>query len=175
MPLRFRNDISVEQLHCLLRLDRRSGKLFWLVRPVRCRADKIWNTRFAGKEAGAESDGYRQVYINGKPYKSHRVVFAMANGRWPEGEIDHADRSCSDNRPHLLRDATHAQNQRNSKLRKTNSSGVKGVCFDVRRDKWAAYIDAGRRIYLGRFGSLKEATAAVAEARVLHHKEFARG
>jgi len=172
--VKFRDDIDVSRLREIFDLDEDLGILKWRTRPVKTRSDKTWNTRFAGTVAGTLTCGYRQVVIDYRFYKVHRVIFAMTHGRWPEGEVDHKERDGLNNRAPMLRDATHAENQRNSKMRSNNRSGVKGVCWDARRQKWMAYIDADKRIYLGRFDQKAAATAVADAARDEYHAEFAR-
>lgn len=53
------------------------------------------------------------------------------------------------------------------KKRLNNTSGVKGVSFHKRSGKWMAYITlAGKRRYLGIFGTVEEAAQARREAEV---------
>jgi predicted GIY-YIG superfamily endonuclease len=63
----------------------------------------------------------------------------------------------------------HVKRLRNSGLSKANTSGVRGVSWNSDCKKWAAELKAtgGRRIYLGLFVSLDDATAArkAAEAK----------
>ena len=54
-------------------------------------------------------------------------------------------------------------------LSKNNKSGVKGVCFETRANKWRAYIGfAGEKIRLGYFSSFDEAVSARKNAEVLY-------
>jgi hypothetical protein len=172
--VKFRQDVSPSRLRQLFDLDGSTGRLLWRRRPEKSQYDKIWNARFAGRDAGTLTGGYRQVCIDYRLYKVHRVIFAIAHGEWPSAEVDHRNRDGLNNSVGDLRDASHAENQRNSKLRSTNKSGAKGVCWDARRRKWQAYINAGRRIHLGRFESKAEAIAAANAARIDLHGEFAR-
>jgi hypothetical protein len=60
----------------------------------------------------------------------------------------------------------------NSRIRKDNRSGVKGVTL-VRPGKWRAEIKARKkRKHLGYFDSLEEAAAAIRKVREEIHKEF---
>ncbi len=73
------------------------------------------------------SGRYKQVGINGKKYFLHRVVWALANGRWPGSgmQVDHIDRDTRNNHPDNLREATASQNQRNQSANK--GTGLYGV------------------------------------------------
>ena len=56
-------------------------------------------------------------------------------------------------------------------LSKNNKSGVKGVCFETRANKWRAYIGfAGEKIRLGYFSNFDEAVVARQNAEVLYGK-----
>lgn len=55
------------------------------------------------------------------------------------------------------------------KLSKNNKSGVKGVCYETRANKWRAYIGfAGEKIRLGYFSSFDEAVLARQSAEKLY-------
>lgn len=56
-------------------------------------------------------------------------------------------------------------------LSKNNKSGVKGVCYETRANKWRAYIGfAGEKIRLGYFSSFDEAVLARTAAESLYGK-----
>ncbi len=71
--------------------------------------------------------------------------------------IDHIFGNKLDNRKSQLRFATKAENARNQKLRKNNTSGYKGVYWDKNRSKWIAAIQG---TYIGAYNSLDDANAA---------------
>lgn len=153
-------------LRQLLRYEPDTGRLFWHRRPVDmfpdARAWKIWNTRYAGKEAfTAHSSGYRNGRIFDKGHRAHRVIWAIVHGESPAMEIDHIDGDRTNNRIDNLRHINGAENQRNKGINKNNTSGVLGVCRDTSRNKWLARIWAnGREVTLGRFDELEEAVSA---------------
>lgn len=75
--------------------------------------------------------------------------------------IDHEDRNTLNNQRNNLRILTPSQNNYNSKIPKDNTSGFKGVSFNIRKRKWAAYIVVRRKqIHLGYFNELENAVAA---------------
>lgn len=84
--------------------------------------------------------GYRVIGINYIQYYSHRLVFLYHHGYIPENEIDHIDRDILNNRIENLREVSRQCNVRNSGNRSTNTSGVKGVCWDKQCNKWVAQI-----------------------------------
>ncbi len=102
-----------------------------------------------------------------RPLSMHRVLM-------PEAErVDHINGDGTDNRRANLRAATHAQNMRNRKKHKNNTSGFKGV--SPMRGKWRAQIRfEGRKHHLGIFDSPEEAAEAYDEAARRLHGEFAR-
>ena len=70
-------------------------------------------------------------------------------GKWPDKEVDHRDLDKSNNRWHNLRETTHSQNMANCRAYKTNKSGVKGVSWNKRQQKWIAKIKVnGTTIHL---------------------------
>jgi len=119
--------------------------------------------------------GYRQVVIDGRPYKAHRVAWFIVWGGWPKAQIDHINGIRNDNRLTNLREATPTENNRNVRRRRNNSSGVAGVWFEARSGKWVAVIKiAGRVTRLGSFRDLDEAAAARKAAEQHYFGEFAR-
>ena len=93
----------------------------------------------------------------------------------PEGvDVDHRDGNGLNNRKSNLRLATRSQNQWNKTAYKTNTSGYKGVTWDIQKGKWRVKIAVNRRqIFLGLFDDLTEAGAAYAEAALKYHGDFA--
>ncbi|WP_424138634.1 HNH endonuclease [Roseomonas chloroacetimidivorans] len=120
-------------------------------------------------------DGYRYVRFEGGNYLAHRLIWLMMTGDEPGRFIDHINGEPSDNRWANLRLASHAENMRNSRMQRNNTSGFKGVRYDRARQRWIAEIKKdGRTIRLGRFGTAEAAGAARAAAAAELHGEFAR-
>lgn len=120
-------------------------------------------------------DGYWFVSMNGRQYLAHRLAWLYVHGEWPACQIDHANGDRRDNRLSNLRLCTISENRWNSKIRERNTSGYKGVTWDVNRKKWMAQIMAHRRKrHLGRFNTREEAHAAYQAAALKLHGEFAR-
>lgn len=71
----------------------------------------------------------------------HRIVMHAA----PDEYVDHKNRKRYDNRKNNLRCCSYAENNRNRGLCSTNTSGVIGVSFDKRRNKWTASITINRK------------------------------
>ena len=125
----------------------------------------------AGERAGSFiGNGYRRVHFRGRNYREHRVVFAFAHGRWPNEYIDHINGVRDDNRPENLREVSQQENTRNRKLCSNNTSGISGVKWDKRQQRWRAQLN------LGYFDTIFEAACArkSAERRYGYHENHGR-
>lgn len=166
-----------------------AGVLKWNPREVRRREDKIFNGRFAGKEAGLvrtfRRNGvrYRMVniqiapFVKARQYQVHRVIWKIVTGEDPPEFIDHEDGDGANNKWSNLRPADNSKNLCNSKLRSDNSTGVKGVHLRVIGNyrRYRAVVSVNRTYHrLGEFKTLDEAAAVVAAARIRLHGDFAR-
>ena len=87
-----------------------------------------------------DKDGYLVVRIDYKQYKLHRIIWLWMTGRWPDPEVDHENHIHDDNKWKNLRRATRLQNSRNRTISKNNTSGVCGVSWVKRDEKWRARI-----------------------------------
>lgn len=164
--------LSVELLRQLLAYDPETGVLTWRKRPPSLfdaskysqdRAAAAWNSRFAGKPAmnAPDSKGYLNGGIFARTYLTHRVVWAIHYGEWPNVEIDHINHDGTDNRIANLRLVSSAGNKLNLPRRRSNKTGVTGVFFNKQTRKFHAYIKRdGQRRHLGCFGTKDAATAA---------------
>lgn len=161
-----------EYIRSILQYDPNTGALFW---NRRIDVGKAWNTRFSGKEAFTyqDSHGYMVGRINGKKKYAHRIAWVITYGENPKYDIDHINMDRSDNRISNLRLATESQNLSNRVAPSSNTSGYKGVSWCKERGLWEAYITSnGKRINLGRYGDIHEASTAYDEASALLHGEF---
>lgn len=115
-----------------------------------------------------------KVMVDGERIMSHRLIWLMVTGSWPENEIDHINGDGQDNRWVNLREATHRQNGKNKRLQRGNSSGYTGVTF-TREGRWRAVIRSdGKRFHLGYFDTAAEAADAYAVAAQKLYGVFAR-
>ena len=104
------------------------------------------------------SDGWRNR--RAKRIYMHRLIMGMAEG----GLVDHINRDSLDNRRENLRVADKSVNAVNSKLRKDNSSGHKGV-YIRSNGKYTVQIKRdGVTKTIGTFDSLNKAVEARCEA-----------
>lgn len=112
------------------------------------------------------NSGY--VLSGHSPYLQHLVF-----GR--KTQLDHIDGDKLNNRKNNLRTCTTAENSRNCKISKNNTSGYKGVSWNKERNKWTADIMYNyKHIYLGEFIEGKQAAAAYNEKAAELHGEFAQ-
>ena len=120
------------------------------------------NGLLAGEEAGyLRKDRYCYTRVNGKQYLSHRLAWLLHTGEWPDGTLDHINHDAADNRIENLRIVTHQENQRNAKRRCDNSTGLTGVTWRERTQRWHARITVSRiRTHLGSFDNIFEAACA---------------
>lgn len=143
--------------------DHKTGDLKWAIDRQKCGLGSI---------AGSfTATGYREVTLDGRHYKCHRVVWFLVTGEWPKHQIDHLNGNRADNRFENLRDATPSTNTENYRVaRRNNATGFLGVHRKKRGGMYAASIMAqGRRIHIGCFTTPEEAHAAYVEAkRQLH-------
>jgi hypothetical protein len=164
---------TAARLREVLDYDRATGVFLW-----RHRTDVRggWNAKCAGKVAGRlDSDGYRQIAVDGRRYAASKLAWVYVTGEWPAREVDHRNLDRADDRFENLRPATHAQNGANRGLPPTNTSGRKGVHWNKKLKKWQAAIKVGkRRVHLGVFTDIEAAAAAYAAAARQHHGDFAR-
>ena len=150
---------SQAELHELLDYDPLTGILLWRYRPQELGS---WNSRYAGKPALASKNkrGYLYGSLSGSTVRAHRVIWKWLYGNEPDN-IDHENGIRSDNRKINLRNGSVEQNQKNTKHRSDNSSGVMGVRKRLDTGKYQAFINHKRKqIPLGCFDTLEEAKAA---------------
>ena len=116
-----------------------------------------------------------QVYLrdgkrSSKRIAMHREILKASKNK----EVDHINHNPLDNRKSNLRLVTRQQNHFNEKIRKNNTSGYKGVCWNKDRNKWMAYIHLdGKFKHLGLSIDIKNAILLRKTAEIKHHGEYA--
>lgn len=158
------SDLTQERVMHLLNYDPYTGVFTRRVRAANC--VKV------GDVAGSlDSYGYRQIKLDNRTYKAHRLAWLYVYGAWPNGQIDHINGDKLDNSLANLREVTHAENQQNSVVaQKNSSSGLRGISWDARVQKWKARITANGKLYfLGYFNSPSEAHIAYLKAKQQLH------
>jgi len=158
--------ITQAELKKLLSYDPKTGVFRWRKTGKGRNADRI-----AGN---TNNHGYRALCIRGKRYQAHRLAWLYVHGVWPAGDLDHRNGVRDDNRIKNLRQATRSQNMQNKSLQANNTSGYKGVCWNIGMKKWQANIRLhGKRKFLGYFSNIEDAASAYASAASELHGEFA--
>lgn len=116
-------------------------------------------------------NGYPRFSKDGKYQLAHRLAYEFVVGPIPAGlTLDHrytCPKICVN--PAHLRPATQKQNQENlTGAQKNNlSTGVRGVTWDKDRNLWMGKVKHnGRHVWVGRFGTIDEAEAAVISKRL---------
>jgi len=109
-----------------------------------------------GEEVGrcVGKRGYKTIYILGKRYYTHQIVYWLHTGEWPD-LIDHIDGDKTNNAPHNLRSSSKVENALNLKAcHKDNRSGFLGVTYRKDTGKYSARF---RNKNLGCYNSPEEA------------------
>jgi hypothetical protein len=124
------------------------------------------------KVGTVRDDGYLEINILNKVYKSHRLAWLYMTGVWPD-EVDHVNGVRSDNRWCNLREVDKHANMKNRGLNHNNTSGTSGITWFKDTNQWRVRINHdGRRISLGLFDTIDEAVAARKGAeRILGYHE----
>jgi len=127
---------------------------------------------------GRGSNGYLTVVLFNDGDQSTKTVHKMVASAFlenPENKrcVDHQDRCKTNNHISNLRYATDAENNQNISIKSNNTSGVTGVCFYKKNQKWRAYIKAdGRIIHLGYFEDKNDAIVARQDAEMTYFGEY---
>lgn len=100
----------------------------------------------------------------------HRLIMNINNS---EIDVDHINHDTSDNRKNNLRLVTASQNASNMKITSTNKSGIKGVYWDKRSNKWGARAMKNyKSIHLGYYNNIDDAKNAREQWEVDNQKEY---
>jgi hypothetical protein len=158
-----------EYLDHRLKYDPLIGHFTWLYHPH----SRSLNGTLAGN---ISTEGYRAIGIGSKSYYAHRLAWLVMEGVLPTKgtSIDHIDGDRLNNAWGNLRLATKSQNGQNSKLKVTNSSGIKGVHWHAASKTWVVAIMLDYRNYHGGYyTSLPKAELAAINLRNKLHSEYA--
>lgn len=120
----------------------------------------------AGSVAGYKAPDNRiKIYIDGKNYNAHRLVWMYVHGYMPDDDIDHIDGNPSNNCLANLRKVSHQVNLQNRKgPTKANGLGVMGVIRNKKRFGAQIKVD-GKRVWLGTYDTPELAHSVYMQAR----------
>ena len=120
-----------------------------------------------------KSTGYKLLKIDYRQYREHRLIWLYVHGTLHK-TLDHIDGDKTNNHISNLRKATPNQNQHNTLLSTSNTSGVKGVSWNKQQQKWRARIKLGGKEYhIGFFKTIEEADFYIRKKREKLHGEYA--
>lgn len=155
------NFITRSDLEECFHIDAKVGSIVW--KPGRGKGK-------SGKEAGTLlKDGYRSIYVNGRFYLAHRLIWLYVHGEWPVAQLDHINRNKDDNSIGNLRAAESWQNAQN-RTNPRKKSGMTGV-YAHRSGKFVARIYLKKKSHtIGLFKSELEAHQAYLVARDQMHQ-----
>ena len=168
-PTDLQGDLTWEALISVLSYDPITGDFRW-------RAVTHGRVRIGGLAGGSLVDGgYRKIRVNGHLYRAARLAWFYMTKQWPEALIDHKNGNRADDRWANLRPATRKENAINHGKSKANTSGVTGVYWYDRNQKWGVIISAnGKREFLGLFDTREEAIAVRQRAETERFGDFVR-
>ena len=153
------NCITYEQLISNFLYDPKTGKFY-----------KKVNDKFVEK-GNYGLNKYGEICLNSTSYLAHRMAWLYFYKEMPNSHIDHINGLKGDNRICNLRLADDSLNMQNViKANSHSKSGIRGVSFDKRRNKWMCQIKIkDKRINIGRFKTVEEAKEAYLKAKKIYH------
>ena len=118
-----------------------------------------------------EAKNTTKKHKNTKLVQMHQIILESSDSKIPDHI--HGEKSKNDNRKNNLRLVTISQNAMNAKLRVNNSSGVTGVRWNKKMNKYIAYIQKeGTNHYHGSFNNFEDAVKARKEAEKKYFGEY---
>lgn len=150
-----------EKLKEYLKYDPKTGILTWIKKPSKRVKVK--------SQAGCydKTTGYMRTQLHGIALYNHRVVWFLYHGTWPQGQVDHKDGDKLNNKISNLRDISVSENNRNKPLHYLNTSGMTGVHYYTKTDRWHVRLKKGSiNHFIGSFTCLEEAKKARRQAEI---------
>lgn len=103
-----------------------------------------------------QASKYKRIACLGQTHLEHRLVWLMAYGQWPDGEIDHINGDKQDNRLSNLRLVDHKTNGFNKGASKRSATGIRGI-YKSGKKFLVLFVRDGRRIEGGRHETIEAA------------------
>lgn len=131
---------------------------------------KVYNQQ--GKEIGFNAGGYIKLGHSSEGkwryFKRSHIIWWAKYGIWPEANLDHKDRTKTNDVIDNLRYTTYIQNALNCEQYHGQKGLPRGVCYDMgtntTRPYKASIVDAGIKRFLGRYSTAEEASQAWQQA-----------
>lgn len=175
-------DLTHERVRELFTYDAEQGLLIWKERPVEDfknkQAWKSWNTKYSGKVFGyihlfnrnrPTPEKRRCGGVNRKKVLHYRLVWLFHNKKIPK-ILDHIDQNALNDKIGNLRPSSPLHNSRNTKMHNNNTSGITGVCWCKKTNKWRSRVHIkGKDTYLGLFTDIEDAIKARKEAELKYN------
>jgi len=145
--------ITQKTLKKVLKYKKKKGIFIWKKRV----SSHVYKNDIAGSY---NKLGYLEIRLNKKLYLGHRLAWLYKKGYFSEYEIDHKDKNSSNNKWKKLRETSRQCNARNSKLSKSNTSGITGITWYKRDNIWSVRIMVSyKNLHLGYFKDFTEGVA----------------
>jgi hypothetical protein len=168
---KFRNDLTADKVRQILDYDPETGFFQWKT----ANATNVKIGDRAGNKRKSKGKFRWVICILGTQYMANRIAWLYQTGKWPENQVDHIDNDQMNNKWKNLREATTAQNCQNQGIRKSNTSGFKGVSRIKKTGRWLAQISVGGKSKcIGTFATPEEAHKAYCDFAEKLHGEFAK-
>lgn len=149
-----KENLTQEELKSQLRYEPTTGAFYRIARP------RGSNVPMGLVTTKPTSLGYIRIRVLGKKYMAHRLAYLYVEGVWPD-QIDHDDRVRDNNVWANLINSSDLSNRKNISLRKTNNTGIAGISWNSKRNRFVARItDNYKQHWLGQFKTLDEAILA---------------
>ena len=161
--MRYKKMPTAVRVRDRLKYDARTGVFTWAV--------TVTGHVKKGAVAGSKTaKGYISIFVDGMAYTAHRLAWLVSYGVPPAGDIDHKNCDRLDNRISNLRIATAKQNAANRRSETKNSSGIRGVYWNKKLEKWTASICTDYvSTHLGCFKNKEDAIKARKAAEKKYH------
>lgn len=161
----FEMTITQEEIKEIVKYSQETGVFIWISSrsnkiKIGDTAGNIWINQHNRKK-------YHRLWLSGRLYLAHRVAWIYMTGSWPNDQIDHIDGNGLNNKWENLREVSGSENQQNTRMKRTNTTGICGVVWNKNANKWQAAINIyNKAVYLGLFENIFDAACARKNAEV---------
>ncbi|HDU5577111.1 TPA: HNH endonuclease [Klebsiella aerogenes] len=150
---------------------RLDGRWYW--KDIECNRNNSRDISIPlGDSSQASRKKYLETVINGRQFKTHRLIYWLHTNDWPE-VVDHIDGNPRNNLFTNLRAATKRQNAANLRIKRGRTHNVgKYVCKDGSISYRPQIRFMGKNYMVGTFYTEHEAIIASLFVRRLLHGEY---